>query len=106
MITYVLPNMYTVCVLKEINRQCIYFYLLLQLQDICAFKTQAYKNELICATMVTELLHHYLTSKIEATIAYSGNLLWEEIFVNQAILLSEETFVIFDFNLPGDFCEF
>ena len=36
-------------------------------------------------------------------ILYSGNLLWEKIFVDQAILFSEEIFVIFDFNLPGDF---
>ena len=35
---------------------------------------------------------------------YSGNLLWEEIFANQAILLSEEIFVI-DFNLIGGFCD-
>ena len=36
-------------------------------------------------------------------IPYSGNLLREEIFANRAILLSEEIFVIFDFNLLGDF---
>ena len=36
-------------------------------------------------------------------IPYSGNLLREEIFANPAILLSEEIFAIFDFNLLGDF---
>ena len=36
-------------------------------------------------------------------IPYSGNLLREEIFANLAILLSEEIFAIFDFNLSGDF---
>ena len=36
-------------------------------------------------------------------IPYSGNLLREEIFANRAILLSEEIFAIFDFNLLGDF---
>ena len=38
-------------------------------------------------------------------IPYSGKLLQEEIFVNPAILLSEEIFAIFDFNLSGDFCD-
>ena len=38
-------------------------------------------------------------------IPYSGNLLREEIFANPAILLSEEIFAIFDFNLSGDFCD-
>ena len=36
-------------------------------------------------------------------IPYNGNLLQEEIFANPAILLSEEIFAIFDFNLLGDF---
>ena len=31
-------------------------------------------------------------------VPYSGNLLREEIFVNLAILLSEEIFAIFEFN--------
>ena len=31
-------------------------------------------------------------------VPYSGNLLQEEIFVNLAILLSEEIFAIFEFN--------
>ena len=31
-------------------------------------------------------------------IPYSGNLLREEIFMNRAILLSEEIFSIFEFN--------
>ena len=35
----------------------------------------------------------------------SRNLLREEIFANPAILLSEEIFAIFDFNLLGDFCD-
>ena len=39
-------------------------------------------------------------------LLYSGDLLREEIFANQAILLSEEIFAIFDFNLPGDFVIF
>ena len=38
-------------------------------------------------------------------LPYSGNLLREEIFANPAILLSEEIFAIFDFNLLGDFCD-
>ena len=44
--------------------------------------------------------------KAQNSIPYSGNLSQEKIFANQAILLSEEIFVIFDFNLPGDFCDF
>ena len=51
-------------------------------------------------------LWSFNSKKETITISYNGNLLWEEIFVNQAILLSEEIFVILDFNLPGDFCDF
>ena len=39
-------------------------------------------------------------------VPYSGNLLREEIFANPAILLSEEIFAIFDFNLLGNFCDY
>ena len=45
--------------------------------------------------------------KAQNSILYSGNLSQEKIFINQAILLSEEIFVIFVLkNLPGDFCDF
>ena len=44
--------------------------------------------------------------KAQNSISYSGNLSQEKIFTNQAILLSEEIFAIFDFNLPGDFAIF